>query len=470
MYIFRNAVKNIGRNKGRNILLAVIIFAIILTTAVSIIINTTTSAIIKDYKARFSAEVAIHYDINNTKSTTQYIALTPSQMIDFSKSDYLQKTIFNVSMPITFESLRAFDDDKKEMSIDGTVNSNGSANSTDSNSHATVQTLGQIVASNQSNISYDFKNEFRKIISGKIYSAKDECIISEQFAKLNKLSVGDSILVKSNLKNKPMPHTLKISGIYSDNTMTEGNMPSMYKFVPTAASNRNNEILMSFDTAMGMEMTSKSDYFIVDAKYFLKDPAMLKDFQDELTKKGLPNNYTVTADDEGYNKVVGPVEGLAKITQSFLLVVLLLGSIILILLSTLAIRERKYEIGVLRAMGMKKVKVALGLISEMLVITALCLVLGLGVGSAVSQPVANSMLTNQVELAIANQNNDGVVAEAIDRSNEPEKPLSKLEINLNMNAVIQIILISLALAGTSSIVGILYITKYEPMKILSERN
>ena len=37
-------------------------------------------------------------------------------------------------------------------------------------------------------------------------------------------------------------------------------------------------------------------------------------------------------------------------------------------------------------------------------------------------------------------------------------------------AVAKIAVIALVLAGVSSLVGILYITKYEPIKILSERN
>ncbi|MFA9380873.1 MAG: ABC transporter permease [Acetanaerobacterium sp.] len=470
MYIFKNAVKNIGRNKGRNILMAVIIFAIILTTAVSIIINTTTGAIIKDYKARFGAEVSITYDFNKAISTTQYTVLTPEQQVAFGESEYLQNKKFDASMQIAFENLRALDDDKEGLKMGGSLNTDSSANS---DSSETVKILGKIVASNQSDISDDFKKEFRKIISGNVYSAKDECIVSEQFAKFNKISVGDTIVVKSFYKNKPMPHTLKISGIYSDYTMTEGSIPSMYEYFPSAASNRNNEILVSFDTAKAMKMASEPNYLYVDAAYFLKDPAMLKDFQNELTKKGLPDTYKVTTDETGYNKIVGPVEGLSNTTKTFLLAVLILGSSILILLSTLAIRERKYEIGVLRAMGMKKGKVALGLLSEMLVITALCLVLGLGVGSVVSQPVANSMLSNQIELAENNQSNGGgmVIATPIGgNTDDDETPLSELEANLNIHAVIQIILISLALAGVSSIVGILYITKYEPMKILSERN
>jgi len=50
----------------------------------------------------------------------------------------------------------------------------------------------------------------------------------------------------------------------------------------------------------------------------------------------------------GYQKVVGPVEGLKKISLTFMIIVLIFGAMILMLLSSIAIRERKYEIGVLR--------------------------------------------------------------------------------------------------------------------------
>ncbi|SDZ42054.1 putative ABC transport system permease protein [Evansella caseinilytica] len=89
----------------------------------------------------------------------------------------------------------------------------------------------------------------------------------------------------------------------------------------------------------------------------------------------------MTTDSESYNKIVGPVEGLKSISTTFMVIVLIFGGIIISFLSSIAIRERKYEISVLRAMGMKKHMVAPGLWSEMLLITCLCLVLGIGVGT-----------------------------------------------------------------------------------------
>jgi len=50
------------------------------------------------------------------------------------------------------------------------------------------------------------------------------------------------------------------------------------------------------------------------------------------------------------------------------------------------------------------------------------------------------------------------------------KPLTELDVNLNVKVILLIILISLLLVSVSSVTGISYITKYEPIKILMERN
>jgi putative ABC transport system permease protein len=332
-----------------------------------------------------------------------------------------------------------------------------------------VPLKAKIVAADTPEANSDFKSGTRKITSGKMYENLNECIVSEQYASLNNLSVGDTIEVDSYYKNDPMTHSLTVAGIFMDNTMLGTDTDEL-----TSISNRNNEILTSFETAIGMKMFN--EFGSVSAQYFLKDPAQLPAYEKELREKGLAEYYKVTTDEAGYKKVVGPVEGLAKITNTFLIVVLVLGSTILILLSTLAIRERKYEIGVLRAMGMKKFKVALGLITEMLVITGICLILGLGIGMAASKPVADNLLANQIELAEENSNANGDMQTTGSTGlgaptfSSDTKPLSELQISLNMDAILKIILISFILAGISSIAGIMYITKYEPIKILSERN
>ena len=455
MYIIKNAIKNISRNKGRNILTAVIIFAIILTTAVSIIINTTTKTIIEDYKSRFGSEVNITFDTSKTIPTSEYKPLTAKQQIDFGESKLLKSKSLSTSLPIIPIDLKSFDEEGEKLG--GAVGGNG---------QQMLDPKALLVASNREDISKDFIDGLRKITEGQMYKDKNECLISAQYAKLNNLALGNTIEIKSYYSNKPMTATLTIVGIFSDTTMLGNNNP--YKY---ALANRNNEILVSFETATTLEMFKENPYSEVNAEFILKDPSTIGEFEKEVRTKGLQDYYKVSTDETSYNKIVGPVEGLAKITNTFLIVVLILGSAILILLSVLSIRERKYEIGVLRAMGMKKIKVALGLLMESLVITALCLCFGLSIGSIASQPIADSMLQNQIELAQEDSENynDGGATSIKDMNNNA-KPLSEINIKLNADAIAKITIISLVLAGISSLVGIMYITKYEPIKILSERN
>ena len=470
MYIIKNSVKNIIRNKGRNGLMAVIILAIILATAVSIIINTTTAAIIKDYKARFGAEVSINPDskmLQDKEIANSFRMLTPEQQIKFGESDLLQSSELIANIDISPRKLKSLDESERDSWFASMLSGQIKADGTKMPEIVSIK--GKIVASNNLSTNEEFKNGLREITSGKMYKELNECIVSEKYAKLNNLSIGDTIEVDSFYKNKPMTHELIITGIYMDNTML-----GKENAEKSAIENRSNEILTSFDTAKTMEMFKEMAQ--VSAKYILKDPEQLSTYEKELRQKGLAAYYKVSSDEEGYRKIVGPVEGLAKITNTFLIVVLILGSIILILLSTLAIRERKYEIGVLRAMGMKKGKVAFGFLTEMLVITGVCLCLGMSTGAVASQPIANSLLSNQIKLSEENSQMNtggqttGRTGSMGINSDTEIKPLSELHVSLSKDAAMQIIMISLILAGISSVAGIMYITKYEPMKILSERN
>ncbi|HHV97581.1 MAG TPA: ABC transporter permease [Clostridiaceae bacterium] len=203
---------------------------------------------------------------------------------------------------------------------------------------------------------------------------------------------------------------------------------------------------------------------------------MLKDFEAELRAKGLDEYYLVSTDEAGYQKVVGPVEGLRKISLTFMIIVLIFGAVILIILSSIAIRERKYEIGVLRAMGMKKGKIILGLWFEMLIITVLCLLVGFSIGSVAAQPISDALLSEQIENAKIAARQGGImsgVVSGIALGGPVERelvPLEQVDVSVGIDTIIEIAIIALFLASLTSMVAITKITKYEPIRILAERN
>jgi putative ABC transport system permease protein len=59
---------------------------------------------------------------------------------------------------------------------------------------------------------------------------------------------------------------------------------------------------------------------------------------------------------------------------------------------------------------------------------------------------------------------------AINSSIVREEPLSNLNVLLNGNTIMQLVIISLLLSSLSGIISTAKITKYEPIKILMERD
>ena len=203
----------------------------------------------------------------------------------------------------------------------------------------------------------------------------------------------------------------------------------------------------------------------VDAVYYLKRPDLLAAFEAELRSKGLPSNYNARTDESAFDSVAGPVESLNNLALTFLIIVLVLGAVIMILMSVIAIRERKYEIGVLQAMGMKKKKVALGLWVEVIVITCICFALGMGLGTALSQPVSDAIMTGQAESA------DVGSTSLADRLNGTDTGQAEtISVSVDAVTAIEIFVISILLASIAGVISVSRITKCEPIKILMERN
>ena len=203
----------------------------------------------------------------------------------------------------------------------------------------------------------------------------------------------------------------------------------------------------------------------VDATYYLKSPDMLSRFEAELRAKGLPDEYGAKTDESSLEHMIEPVENLKSLSLTFLIIILVLGAVIMLLLSVIAVRERKYEIGVLRAMGMKKKKIALGLWTETIVITCICFVLAMGVGSVLSQPVSDSMMAGQIQPTASETS---TLADRL--GNGESVQIKTISISIDSTTALEIFGVSLLLASIAGIISVSRITKYEPIKILMERN
>jgi len=487
MYILTNALKNLGRNKGRNILLALILLAIMGTTVVTLTITNTADRIIDVHQEQFGSRVIIQPDIEaffeERQRTGQMEAipqLTLAETLALAQSEYVQDYRLTVEKFVFGEEIEAIGEEEMNEMMGGhgggaiIMGADGQLDETSDLSVPNSRLIGGMWLD-------EFETGDRVLHEGEFPQTDGEVLISLDLAELNDLAVGDALTLEGNLftgtDTPDIDYQLIITGIYVDFT-SEGF--SGMGFIPPMVSRRN-EILTTIDTIVNPLGDNLEDAIgmQIDVIYYLYHPSDLAYFEAEARAMEVNEWLLFSSNEADFYAMVAPIEGLRQVAQTFLLVVLVLGSIILILLSSIFIRERKYEIGVLRAMGMKRQKVVMGLWTEMLLLTTTCLVLGLGIGSLVAQPISDTLLAAQVEATahVSNADDPGsfqlISGGGFHFGGEQVAeydPIDQLDLSLSRRTMLEIVGISFVLMTIAAVSSTVRITKYEPIKILMERD
>lgn len=453
MYIIKNAFRNIFQNIGRNLMVAIIFLLVITMSCVAIVIRDNTNTIAKKYKDQLSTEVYI--EPNYKKISTEYEEnenfttppITNKIVKKMATSKYLKKVEYSASMEAVADELTFKEKlDKRYIEIQRVG---------EEVERARIPYM-QINGYDNVENAKAFQSHQAQITEGRFPVAANEVLISDELAKLNNFKAGDTFKAKDihdqgKNGNKLQEMVFKISGIY------------------------HNE-----DADAYGEVYTKTDYLInenyayeplLQGRYYLSNPKKLEDFKKEAYLAGLSEYYSVKTDDVAYNAFIKPIEQMSTISTIFLGVVLVLGATILLLLSMLAIRERKYEIGVLRAMGMKKSSIILQMVLESAMIMTVCLAIGLLIGNMLAQPVTNHMLADKLATQGVNegisQNMGNAMTGGLATDNTP---ITHINAILSVSSIVQLSSIALVLVLLASSISSFYAMKFEPMRILRERN
>ena len=369
----------------------------------------------------------------------------------------------------------------------------------------------------------DFNEGSCYITAGRMFDegTKDYvCIINDELATYNNLSVGDRITL-SNPGAKGERFFLKVVGIYKNTAADTENKGQ-------TADDPANHIMTSYVVVQDIVQKSKTyhDPATVESiqeqtdgtfsEQLLQDDGTLKvkgetkdqqtddesetalsesvvgtyvfnsiddydKFESQAKSMGLSENYTVTSNDiAAYEASLIPLENLSKYANTFLYIVLGIGAVILIGVNVFNIRERKYEIGALTAMGMRKGKVAIQFILELTIVTFMGIALGSLIGSVVSTPVANELLATQIEYEQSssekvNANFGREVAEGSEKPHGGDvegevKYVSSVSFVFDYVIIYKMVIIGALLALVSSAAAITFVLRYNPLEILAERD
>ena len=572
MFVVKNAWQSVTRNKGRNILIIVIVTIIAAAATIGLSIrqaaatarnsgleNTTITAQISldrnklisasksdsgdsDGKPDFDAMRSALADKQLSLSDYQKYAKASSSV----KSTYYTETVGLAAtddfQPVTDstssssssasnDSGSSSDDNGQPQGNGGPGGDGGQPGGGDNGTTAVSGDFSLVGFSSDEAVSNAANGSFT-MVDGKVFgyneSSDGNVIISKSLADFNNLSVGDTISV-ANPNDSGTTYKLTIVGIYKNSTDSNQAMGGP---MASTASDPANAIYTSVSTLKSLGLDADSDSSgdsdsstpttQLNYTYVFASKSDYETFAKDAKKAGLSSDYTVSsADVENYESSLVPLNNLSKFALTLLIVVLAVGGVVLVVITLLNVRERKYEIGVLTAIGVNKVKVAMQFTLELLIVTMIGLALGAGIGAAASVPVSNQLLSSQVEQQQSQQASqreqfgrdmqdagaDGASSstdsqkEGSSKSTDSSKSdsgatgssgssdnakqpqggpggmmdraanyVSSINATVNLAVVGQLLLVGLGLTLIAALVAVVFVLRYEPLQILADRS
>ena len=411
MYVIKNAFKSIVRGKVRNILIAIIIFVIAVSATIALSIKNSADKLIESYESSSKIEARLTLDRssmrndmrNGTKAENvqDFMAQIPELNMDMIKSygDSEYVSSYNYTLETNLNSSNI---SKVTSEEENTPQNDRMGNFKMQENIGKIEGDFNITGYSNVEAMTEFLESKYKITEGNIFDINDEnmpCVITDELAQANNITVGSTITL-INPNNETELYTLNVVGIYSDTTESEE-----FSMFSQAA----NKIITNYITLNKICETSNKNTdtalkITTNATFNLVSKDVVERFSEELKTKGLSSYYTVTTNIDELEKEISPIKNLSTFATTFLIIVLLVGGIILIVINMINVRDRKYEIGVLRSIGMKKQKVLEQFVIEVFVITFIVLIIGGALGAILSVPIANKIASAESEKEEINQN------------------------------------------------------------------
>ena len=520
MYILKNSLVSIIRNKGRNILIGLIILTIACASTVTLAIRNTANRIVKNYEEAHDLIATISFDRGqlgaqfkggedaqkeNIEAFNSIESFTIDDVENYGESEYLKGYYYTYVTSLNSDTLsKATDsyeyeveDTQTTTTTDTTTSTTGGESSggkggmggdqmaerhtITNNNTTTIITKSKEKFESSRNLTGDFELEgyssydamtnfvdgTYQITEGEMISDFEsyQCVISSELATLNEITVGNTITLKNS--NTEQTYDFTVTGIYTNNEDNDDSA-SMYSSTANTIITGSGviELLVADDSTLVTNVTPS---------FILNGEEDIEDFSAELTEKGLSEYYTINTNLDELENATKSIENVKIFATTFLIITLVISSLVLFVINLINIRERKYEIGVFRTIGMSKFKLTIQFVVELLIVAAISLIIGAIVGSFLAKPVGNMLLENEIETSQGEQeqisNNFGKQDMNMNFNNRtPVETIDSMEAVVDFTVVMQLLGIGILLTLMSSLASMISIQRFSPLTILKERS
>lgn len=353
----------------------------------------------------------------------------------------------------------------------------------------------------------DVEEGLIKIVEGSTFSEKDiqdgtqNVIISKEVAELNNLSVGDQLVLDVTGER----YLDEVEGLSADeeNDAETSNQPEIITFdfptkvigiftvvkkeetkekSPEEISNESWQAMDQINTiyapnklvqVLDKEMNEKiwqipaeemGDNEYYQTTYVLKSTDDLEAFREDANALLTNEYYHVIASSDQYDQVAGGMKKLGKISGYVVIIAVAASLMIITLIVLLFLRDRKHELGIYLSLGESRGKIIGQILVELLLTSALALVLSLITGNLLASGISDSLL--QMDWVSGSQ--DGMMYYGGMMSNDltPEDVQNAYSVSFSIGYIVSYLLIGLGTVLLSVIVPLLYILRLNPKKIM----
>ncbi|EAD3673392.1 ABC transporter permease [Listeria monocytogenes] len=446
--------------------------------------GTVTLTVDREKQMQTMREEASSSDSSSTESKPQF----QSSPIDVSDANDLAK-LNHVASYNYYSSTQAL------ASGFDPIESSGDTSSSNDESSTTTETQGpgggqggpQMVDADlsisgllDSATSTDFEAGTSELTSGVAITSADKdknvAMVEENLAEENDWKVGDSFTVTSSDGNTKV--TLKIVGIYKT-TDSGSDMAQNFSFL-----NPYNKVYVPYTVANTIK---GSDYknTVDSAVYTMDDAANISAFEKEAKKVDSIDwdTFKLDANDTLYQQMIGPINSVASFSKNVVYIVSIAGALILGLLVMMQVRDRKYEMGVLLAIGEKRGKLIAQFFVEILIVALVSFGLAAASSHYVAQLAGNQLLaqqnssTNETTTSTENrgpgggggQGGPGGFGQSVSNLTKNTEQIKELDIQVTLEDMLKMGGIGIGIAFISVLLPAALVLRMNPKTILTKQ-
>ena len=358
--------------------------------------------------------------------------------------------------------------------------------------------------------------EGREPNESEVSSGKNVVVISKKLADLNKLHVGStitmtieiykydeivilkedsasSVIVSTDIATEPyepmkpakiLTYEFTVIGLFETTGTSSSNPNDIYYYMDIERQNMiytSNKAIRNINDAYLTEYNRINPEYVYYQDqntyytpiYVLKSNDDLKSFRTDAAGI-LPNYYKVIDNQSSFANIAAPLKNMSSIATIVLIAGVGASLLILSLLITLLLRERRHEIGIYLSLGERKTKIIGQVLSEVLVISLIAITLALFTGNLLSGILSNSMIENQViaqqgaeqDLWWGYQEYSTLDYMGYGANITLEELASQYKVTLGSSIILIFYSVGILTVLFSTLVPILYVLRLNPRKIL----